>query len=136
VVKDSKAFALRYPGFTGIIAGQYAGSLDNAGERIELQDALGTTILNFRFKDGWYHTTDGNGFSLNIIEPTNPDPNTWEYGRHWQPGSIKGGTPCSDDTGHVADTGDIVINEVLSHSDGNPYDYDWIELHNTTGSSI
>jgi hypothetical protein len=136
VVKDSKAFALRYPGFTGIIAGQYAGSLDNAGERIELQDALGTTILNFRFKDGWYHTTDGNGFSLNIIEPTNPDPNTWEYGRHWQPGSIKGGTPCSDDTGHVAAPGDIVINEVLSHSDSNPYDYDWIELHNTTGSSI
>ena len=136
VVKDSTAFALRHPGFTGIIAGQYKGSLDNAGERIELQDALGRTILNFRFEDGWYHTTDGNGFSLNIIDPANPDPNTWEYSRHWQPGSIKGGTPCSDDAGHVVAPGSIVINEVLSHSDGNPYDYDWIELHNTTGSSI
>jgi len=136
VVKDSTAFALRYPSFTSIIAGQYSGSLDNAGERIELQDALGTTILNFRFKDGWYHITDGNGFSLNIIDPANPDPNTWEYGRHWQPGSVKGGTPCSDDTGHIAAPGSIVINEVLSHSDGNPYDYDWIELHNTTDSSI
>jgi hypothetical protein len=36
----------------------------------------------------------------------------------------------------VAQPGDIVINEVLSHSDGNPYNFDWIELHNTTSSSI
>jgi hypothetical protein len=53
VVKDSTAFGLRYLDFSGIIAGQYNGSLNNAGERIELQDALGRTILNFRFKDGW-----------------------------------------------------------------------------------
>jgi len=134
IIQSRDAFTAKYgTGFN--IAGQYSGRLNNTGERIELQDALGQTILDFSFKDSWYHITDGNGFSLNIIDPTST-PNTWEYSEYWQPSSAKGGTPCADDTGHVAAPGDIVINEVLSHSDGNPYGYDWIELHNTTGSSI
>jgi len=48
IVKDRAAFESRYPGFSGIIAGEYSGSLDNAGERIELQDAMGETIMDFR----------------------------------------------------------------------------------------
>ncbi|MHC4675555.1 MAG: lamin tail domain-containing protein, partial [Planctomycetota bacterium] len=111
-----------------------SSALNNAGERIELQDALGQVIHNFRFKDGWYPITDGEDFSLNIIDPTNPDPNSWEYAIYWQPSSVAGGTPSASDTGHVAAPGDIVINEVMAHSNTPPND--WIELHNTTGSTI
>jgi len=70
VVKDISAFTAGHPGFSGVIAGEYAGSLDNGGERIELQDALGQTIHNFAYKDGWRDISDGQGFSLTIIDPT------------------------------------------------------------------
>jgi hypothetical protein len=133
VVRDRNIFTAKYgSGFN--TAGQYSGRLSNAGERITLQDAIGKTVLDFRFKDGWYHITDGNDFSLNIIDPANSDVNGWEHSEYWQPASIPGGTPCADDNGHVAAPGDIVINEVMTHADTAPGD--WIELHNTTGTSI
>ena len=135
VVEDQNAFSSRYPSFSGTIAGEYTGKVSNAGERVELCDALGQTILNFGFKDGWYVITDGNDFSLSIIDPCDPDPNNWEYSEYWQPSSVAGGTPGADDTGHVAAPGAIVINEVLSHTDDLVYG-DWIELHNTTDSNI
>jgi hypothetical protein len=135
VVRNQADFMAKYPGVpAGKIAGQFTGAINNAGERIELQDALGQTILNFSFKDGWYPITDGADFSLNIIDPTNPDPNSWEYADYWQPSSVAGGTPSDDDTGHVALPGAIVINEVMAHT--NSYPNDWIELHNTTAGSI
>ncbi|UCF42461.1 MAG: lamin tail domain-containing protein [Planctomycetota bacterium] len=135
VVEDQNAFSSRYPSFSGTIAGEYTGKVSNAGERLELCDALGQTILNFRFKDGWYVITDGNDFSLNIIDPCDPDANNWEYSEYWQPSSVAGGTPGADDTGHFAAPGAIVINEVLSHTDDLVYG-DWIELYNTTDSNI
>ncbi len=68
VVRDQSAFEAKYG--TGInTAGQYIGSLANNGERIKLQDAAGQTILDFEYEDGWYSITDGDGFSLTIIEP-------------------------------------------------------------------
>jgi hypothetical protein len=135
LAKDTTVFDTKYPTFVGTRVGPYIGKVNNAGERITLVDALGADILNFNFKDGWYQITDGEDFSLNIIDDTN-EPNTWEYGEYWIPSTVAGGTPGAVDSGHVAQPGDIVINEVLSHSDGNPYSYDWIELHNTTGSPI
>jgi hypothetical protein len=79
VAKDLTEFASKYPGFPGTVVGPYNGRVSNGGERIELQDAIGQTIHNFSFKDGWYHITDGNGFSLNIINPSDPEPANWEY---------------------------------------------------------
>ena len=98
VVQDRDAFTAKY-GIGFYIAGVYSGRLSNAGERIELQDAIGQTILNFEFKDGWYDSTDGYGFSLNIINPNDPDTNNWQYKDYWRPGSIIDGTPCYEDSG-------------------------------------
>ena len=67
VVKDRGAFESRYgPGLP--IAGQYAGSLSDGGERIELCDALGAVIHNFQYRDDWFEITDGSGFSLTVAE--------------------------------------------------------------------
>jgi len=70
VVKKESAFLSAHPEFSGVIAGEYAGSLDNGGERVEVQDALGQIIQSFKYKDGWRGLTDGRGFSLTIIDPT------------------------------------------------------------------
>jgi hypothetical protein len=46
VVQDRSAFETRY-GTTLNIAGQYSGRLNNGGERIRLEDAIGQIILDF-----------------------------------------------------------------------------------------
>jgi len=69
VVKDRAAFDAAYQGFSGLIAGEYSGSLDNNGERITLEDAAGQVIAEFTYKDGWRGLTDGLGFSLTISDP-------------------------------------------------------------------
>ncbi len=69
VVRDISAFEAKY-GTSVKMAGQYVGNLENNGERIALQNALGRTIADFEYKDGWRQITDGDGFSLTIIDPT------------------------------------------------------------------
>jgi hypothetical protein len=92
VVKDRGAFEARYgPGLA--VAGEYSGSLSNAGERIELQDALGTTILSFTYEDDWYATTDGRGFSLTVKDPQGTDPNDYSNPAAWRPSTSPGGSP-------------------------------------------
>jgi len=133
VVQDRNVFEARY-GTNVNIAGEYSGRLNNAGERIELQDAIGRTILNFSFEDGWRSITDGEGFSLTIIDAANPDPNSWGEKDSWRPSVYTGGSPNSDDKGIVPNPGAIVINEVLAHSHAEASD--WIELYNTTETAI
>jgi len=100
VIAKRSAFEARYPGFGGVIAGEYTGRLDNAGERIRLEDAIGRTIHDFEYKDGWRSITDGEGFSLTMINPTDPPSGMPEDGlvAHWKfdEGS---GTTATDSAG-------------------------------------
>jgi hypothetical protein len=92
VVKDVAAFEARYgPGLP--VAGQYSGSLANDGERIELVDAIGRTIHDFKYEDNWYETTDGSGFSLTIADPVPADPAQWSQKDAWRPSRSEGGSP-------------------------------------------
>jgi hypothetical protein len=135
VVKDIAAFDDLYDIQTNNInvAGQYTGSLANNGERVRLQDAIGRTILDFDYEEGWRSITDGDGFSLTIIDPTNGDPNSWGEKDSWRASVYRYGSPDWDDSGILPDPGAVVINEVMAHSNAGP---DWIELHNTTGAPI
>ncbi len=133
VVQDRTAFEARYSNRVNV-AGQYTGSLNNAGERITLVDAAGRTILDFNFRDSWRPLTDSEGFSLTVIDPTYPAPNSWDDQNSWRASAWTGGSPGHDDSGIVPNPGDVVINEVLANStDAGP---DWIELYNTSGAAI
>ncbi len=100
VVKDTAAFEARYgPGLP--IAGRYTGSLSNAGERLELQDARGRVIHAFEFRDDWYTLTDGLGFSLTLSDPTTADPNALGDSAVWRPSTAPGGSPGAGDTSAV-----------------------------------
>jgi hypothetical protein len=96
VVKDIAAFEARY-GDQSPVIGQYAGSLNNAGERIELQDAAGQTILTFRYKDGWYDLTDGAGYSLTVVDPVTANSATLDKKGAWRASAEPGGSPGYDD---------------------------------------
>ena len=133
VVKDTAAFTAKYA--SGLpVAGQYTGSLNNAGERIKLLDAAGAVIHDFRFEDNWFDITDGVGFSLTARSPKTTDPNGYGNKSAWRPSAHAGGSPGADDSGQVPALGSVVINELLANSQGSGPD--WIELHNTTTDAI
>ncbi|MHC4440019.1 MAG: lamin tail domain-containing protein, partial [Planctomycetota bacterium] len=96
VVENEAAFAAKYPGFSGIIAGQYSGRLSNGGETIELRDATDAVIQTFAYQDNWYPSTDGDGYSLTIVDPV-ADPGQWNQPDGWLPSSSKGGSPGEGD---------------------------------------
>jgi len=136
VVQDRNTFEARY-GTDLNIAGEYSGRLNNAGERIRLEDAIGQTILDFDYKDGWRSITDGDGFSLTVIDPINTVPdswNSWNEKDSWRASAYLGGSPGTDDRDIVPDPSAVVINELLVHSHADAAD--WIELYNTTGYTI
>ncbi len=133
VVRNTAAFQARY-GVVLPVVGEYTGSLNNAGERIELLDAAGTIIHDFPFQDDWFDITDGLGFSLTVKDPGTADPNAYDDKDLWRPSARAGGSPGADDSGQVPALGAVVINELLANSQGaGP---DWIELYNTTDQPI
>ncbi len=98
VVQDIAAFEARYGDYAPVV-GQYEGRLSNAGERIALQDAAGQTIVDFRFEDGWYDQTDGEGYSLTVIDPAASDSAALDKKSAWRTSAEAGGSPGYDDAG-------------------------------------
>ncbi len=111
------------------LIGPYSGRLDNSGERLILADALGATVLDFRYEDGdaWPGRADGRGSSLELSQPAgNPAaPETW------RPSNEFGGSPGRVGTGPVVD---VVVNEVSASASGAGGDA--IELFNTSDEAI
>lgn len=109
-----------------------SGQLSNSGETIQLRDAAGAVVQSFAYKDSWYPQTDGDGFSLTMLNPTSADLTLWSQKTGWAPSTYTGGSPGRTDAPLAP--GSIVINEILAHSHDNAPD--WIELYNTTDSPI
>jgi hypothetical protein len=127
VVKHLAAFTARYGGARPV-AGEYAGSLQNDGDRLQLLDASNEEIHDFRYNNAWYPVTDGLGFSLVVVDEQ-AEPDRWADPSHWRPSAMPGGNPGTSDPGAPAIV-PVVVNEVLSNTD--PPAVDAIELHNPT----
>lgn len=133
IVGDVTAFETQYgPGLP--IAGQYTGSLNNTGERIELQDAAGRTLHDFRFQDDWYDVTDGLGFSLTVKDPAATDADALSEKSAWRPSARAGGSPGFEDSGDIVTLGAVVINELLADSEMSLPD--WVELYNASDRTV
>jgi hypothetical protein len=131
-VRNLAAFKIRYPNWAGIsIAGEYQGGLDASGEQITLENSLNQTNL-FSYNDAWFPSTDGEGFSLTVIDPGSGDLNSKSAWRH---SAYRNGSPGEEDPELFAPPGSVVINEVLSHQDSDDPG-DWIELRNMTAGPL
>lgn len=90
VVKRRAAFELRYG--TGLpVAGEYSGRLDNAGETVRVVDARGATLFRFDYgtRSPWPETADGDGPSLEVVEPAEE----LELASNWRASGNPGGSP-------------------------------------------
>ena len=137
VVRDETAFTNRYGG--GLpVAGTYQGQLDNNGERIELLDALGTSVVAFAYNDGpgWSLCAGGAGHSLVPLDSAvAQNSERLSYGAHWRASAFIGGSPGAPDPQPVRD---VVINEIQAHTDyAAPwFSNDALELYNATAGTI
>ena len=126
LVRNLAAFAVRY-GDAARVAGEYGGSLNNAGEQIVLVDAGERTIRDFTFGDSgdWPNRADGGASSLEVVDAAGDylDPGNWRSSAEW------GGSP-----GAAPRSPDVIVNEVLAHSHSPLVDA--IELVNTTDQPI
>ena len=115
VVANQAAFHIRYPGVsTSLIAGQYSGHLNNAGEEIELDAPNGGVLQDFTYSDDWYKQTDGDGFSLTIRDPLQAA-SLWGSAEGWRASTAPNGSPGGDETNPIPNPGSIIVNEVLAH---------------------
>lgn len=135
LVKNPLAFAQRYDTTNMIVVGPYtSGTLDNGGERIKLLDAANEEIVDFRYDDDWFPITDGEGFSLTLVDES-VDVDLLSEANVWRPSSFLGGSPGTDDAGLTPLPGAILVNEVLAHTDDFIFG-DRIELVNVTDEPI
>ena len=131
IVKNHAAFVAAYPALdTVLIDGEFAGSLSNGGERIKLEDASGSTIVDFVYddRDLWPIASDGAGASLELIGEVPHDEVDKHY--HWRASRERGGSPGYIGGGPVG----LVINEVVTNTADNRMDA--IELLNDSTDSL
>ena len=128
LVADETSFSDVHGGV--VVHGVYEGSLDNSGERLTLVDALGATVLSFRYSDElpWPIAADGFGHSLTSA-PGGVSP---DEAAAWRTSSVLLGTPGRADAQPTEVT--VLVNEVLSRSTA-PFE-DAIELHNTSDRAV
>jgi hypothetical protein len=131
VVRNLAAFASRYGGGI-LVAGQYDGLLENNGETIRLEDAAGEKILEFAYNNSWYPITDGEGFSLVIVNE-NAAWDTWGLKESWRPSSRERGSPGTNNPAFDV-IAPILINELTSHT--TPPALDTVELYNPAGTNV
>ncbi len=98
VVSDLSAFPERYDTAGIIIAGEYDGQLNNAGDAVRLDGPLLEPIHDFEYLESWYPTTDGDGPSLSIVDPFR-SLDVWPEAISWAPSTVFGGTPGRGDSG-------------------------------------
>ena len=94
LVNHLEAFQTRYSDQVRVV-GQYTGNLRNSGERIRFEDTDGAAIVDFIYDDvaPWPTSADGEGFSLQLIDPVGTPPNDFDNAQRWRSGFVSGGTP-------------------------------------------
>jgi hypothetical protein len=104
VVRNQAAFAAAYD-TAGIrlATGQFDDSqtaLANGGEMLTLVDASHVVISRFTYDDAWHRETDGDGFSLVVVD-TGGD---YDDPANWRSSALVGGSPgAADPTPVVGD---------------------------------
>jgi hypothetical protein len=129
LARDLNAFQIRYGNGVNVFDVFTSGGLSNGGELLTLVDFQAANIQSFNYDDSgsWPGRPDGNGSSLEIVaaglDYTNDN--------SWRSSTEYGGSPGAAGIGPFAD---VVVNEVLTHTDLPTVDA--IELYNTSNQPV
>jgi len=114
------------------VMGPYTGSLKHS-ETLELLDEQTNVLLTVPYSDvyPWPVATEGTGHSLVLANPTygEGDPRAWDIS------DIVGGSPGQMEAFRPGPLRNVVINEILPHSE-NPAAPQFIELYNHSTNSV
>lgn len=114
------------------VTGPYTGSLKKS-ESLQLLDEQGAVLLTVPYSDvfPWPVAADGTGHSIVLGDPTygEGDPRAWSLS------DAVGGTPGQREVFHPGPLRNVVINEILPHSE-DPAVPQFIELYNHSSSSV
>lgn len=129
IARNRTAFLLRYPLVTNLALQSYSGQLSNEGEKITLKDAKNNTLCSFTYGVGgdWPDRCRGLGASM-VLRSAEANR---DVAANWCNSDALFGTPGAS---NLCALGDIVINEVLPHTD--PPQEDAIELRNRSDAAI
>lgn len=109
----------------GTVSGPYTNSLKTSGA-VKVYDEQNALLLSVNYGDAipWPVGADGTGHSIVLARPSygEGDP------RAWARSAVTGGSPGAGETAWTNALRNVVINEVLAHTD--PPDIDSIEIYN------
>ena len=133
IVANESAFRARYGPEANVI-GQWTNQLSNGGEPLTIVDSVDRTVLTVTYDDRrlWPLRADGVGATLELIDADGtPQPQSSKHYR-WRGSTELGGSPGIRGRGPVG----IVVNEVLTNTNGLDTLVDTIELYNLSDSAI
>ncbi len=115
---------------TGVF-GPYSGSLKKAGT-VRLRDKINSIVLEVNYSNlpPWPIGAEGTGHSLALVRPSygENDPRAWAIS------DVVGGSPMSVEAYRPSPLRNVVINEILAHTDITNVDY--VELYNHSSNSV
>jgi hypothetical protein len=115
VVENVSAFEARYG--TGLpVSGAWSGGLSNGEEQLTLV-VEGETLQQFRYRDDWHPTTDGGGYSLEILNERSDELGQWGEAAGWLPSIVRGGTPGEGRSAAEAESGDLNLDGTTDEAD-------------------
>lgn len=128
IAKNKAVFDIHYQ---KTAFGQYTGGLKNSGETVTFSDLLLNTVFEVTYSDvsPWSVLADGLGYSLELVDPKNPNLAT-----SWSASANIGGTPTTYQQNLSTANFPIVVNEVLANTSGILPEK--IELYNTSDTAV
>lgn len=131
VVAPSPADLEASYGLTGVLGG-FTNRLANGGGTLRLLNPAGAVLIEVNWSDQppWPAAADGAGHSLVLRNPSfgEGDP------RAWDASALIGGSPGRAEAAREHPAQDVVINEILAHTD--PPQTDFVELYNHGTNSV
>ena len=123
VAADVSVFGAVHPTVTNVIGG-WSGKLSNSSEKIVLTDGAGMQVDEVRYADegdwaerfldppdhnergwDWSNAHDGDGKSLELINPLMPN----EHGRNWTASASPGGSPGVANSAASSDIAPLIV---------------------------
>lgn len=118
-------------GISGVVGG-FTNNLPNEGGTLRLRKRSGGIVLEVNYADQppWPVAADGTGHSMILARPSHGENNP----QAWAASALKGGSPGRADPLSAGLLENVVINEILAHTDLPLSDY--IELFNNSSFPV